>query len=403
MASPNGKPKVMFLSEMCLLDRNSGAAISSLSWLEVMQKAGFECSSVTMSLFDGNDEYPFQQELAPKLDPQKNIGRTLRVERNGITHRILVTGTSRGSKVSRKVISAYQKMAAQEIVRTKPDVIYGYASPYSNPLRRLAKKHGARVVFYLANGNYTEVKRDYFKEVEHILVPSDALGAHYKSLMGLDTESVRSVVPQHIDIQKFSAKEKAAERKTGFVTQINPSPQKGGKLFLRLAQLALTEAPELVFLAVESRGARHSWEQKGVNVSALTNIWWIPKQKNIRAVYDRTAVLLSPSIWLEASSRVCAEAQLCGIPVLATRSGGIPAQLNGGGYLFDIPDVMRDNYSATPSVEDVRPWLETIKSLMDDEAVYQAASEKALEASKPFRPEVREKEIVELFQRLADK
>ncbi|MEZ5676402.1 MAG: glycosyltransferase [Thalassovita sp.] len=60
---------------------------------------------------------------------------------------------------------------------------------------------------------------------------------------------------------------------------------------------------------------------------------WVQRQTNIRAVLARTAVLMVPSIYFEAAGRVIAEAMLAGIPVLATRNGSIPEQLNGGGVV----------------------------------------------------------------------
>lgn len=398
------RPRILFMSEMCILDRKSGAAISALSWLNVLQKNGFDCRSVSMSLFDGPDEYPFRQEIAPQIDPKTHIGKTLRTVIDGVEHNIFVTGTSRGQNIPRKLHLAFRDKAAEIVKQFKPDVVYGYSNPVLNPVRRLARKQGARNVFYLANGTYTEKKRAYFQEVDNILVPSAALGAHYKETMGLETEVTRDLVPQYIDPDTFSTEAKTATRGQGFVTLINPSPEKGGALLLRLAQMALTQAPELTFLTVESRGSRAFWEERrGINTAVLSNIWWLPKQKEIKRVYDRTSVLLAPSIWFEASARVVAEGQLCGIPVLATRRGGIPDQLNGGGFLFDIPQSMQDNPRAIPTAEEVQPWLDTVIRLMRDAEAYRQASDLALETSAPFRPDNRHRDLVEQFHRLAQK
>jgi len=397
----NDRPKVMFLSEMCVLDKNSGAAISQLTWLEILQKAGFQCSSVTMSLFDGQEEYPFQKEIAPKIDPTKNVGKRLRFVRDGIEHNIHITASSRGKNMTKETVKGFTKMAAEDIRRIKPDVVIGFGSPNLNPLRRLAKSLGAKCVFYLANASYKEEKKACFAEVEEIFVPSQALGDHYRETLGLESSVQRSAVAQHINPETFSAERKTQERRNGFVTMINPDPLKGGLIFLQLAQMALKTNPELTFLAVESRGTRAMWEDAGLNMRALTNVWWIPKQKDISRVFQRTSVLLAPSIWFEASARVVAEAQLCGIPVLATRVGGIPAQLNGGGYLFDVPEAMRDKATAVPPPASVQPWLEQIRTLMGDDDVYHADVLRALESSQPFHPDVRRRELVETFNRLA--
>lgn len=102
MAQKKIKPRVLFMSEMCVLDRNSGAAISALNWLTVLQRNGFECRSISMSLFDGAEEYPFHKEIAPTLSPDETLDRVLRLVREEVEHNIFDVGTSLGPKLKRK-------------------------------------------------------------------------------------------------------------------------------------------------------------------------------------------------------------------------------------------------------------------------------------------------------------
>ena len=50
--------------------------------------------------------------------------------------------------------------------------------------------------------------------------------------------------------------------------------------------------------------------------------------------YAQARLLLVPSVWEEAWGRVVTEAQLNGIPVLATAIGGLPESVGPGGILI---------------------------------------------------------------------
>jgi hypothetical protein len=53
-----------------------------------------------------------------------------------------------------------------------------------------------------------------------------------------------------------------------------------------------------------------------------------------------------------------------------------------------------------PTETEVRPWLDTLRWLLDDEAAYRDASARALAAAEPWRPERARQKVTELFARL---
>src|SRR4030095_4467041 len=71
----------------------------------------------------------------------------------------------------------------------------------------------------------------------------------------------------------------------------------------------------------------HGWEETGVFPGKVDNA-------EIETVYRRTDVLLLPSIWPENQPVSITEAMAAGIPVVASRIGGIPAVLADGGTGF---------------------------------------------------------------------
>jgi glycosyltransferase involved in cell wall biosynthesis len=374
--------KVLFLSEACVLDPNSGAAISVLNWLHVLQANGHSCHSVTMTLFDGKSEFPLKREIFPDLDVQASVGQRIRATVRGIEHNIYNVGTSIGPNVPVELVNGFMAAAAEDIRRIRPDVIISYGTANLVPLRRMAADMGAKTIFYLANSTYGESRRDALAAVDTFAVPSNALGEYYERLHGIKGWTViPSRVPQYFSKQALSREFLLARKRHGFVTMVNPSVSKGGAVFLQIANQAKPRLPNVTFLAVESRATRQEIEAEITNVNLLDNVWWVQRQRSMRSVYRRTALLLVPSLTFEASSRVIAEAQLAGIPVLATKNGGIPEQLNGAGFQFPVPALGPD-YRRLPSPQTVAPWVDTIGQLLaGDDKIYLAECRRALDAA----------------------
>src|ERR1041384_5996384 len=96
----------------------------------------------------------------------------------------------------------------------------------------------------------------------------------------------------------------------------------------------------------------------------LPNVTLRRPTSDMRSVYVDTALLLAPSQWEEAFGRVILEAQLNGIPVVASRRGGIPEVLEDGGTLLAAPD---------PPGE----WARAIEEILGDADAYWAMSRAA--------------------------
>ena len=119
------------------------------------------------------------------------------------------------------------------------------------------------------------------------------------------------------------------------VTFINPIPLKGLGIVLRVAQLL----PQRRFVFVEA------WNLPGPQrkaldreLSELPNVTFRPRSVGLADVYRSTAVLLAPSQCPEAFSRVVLEACANGIPVLASRVGGVPEAMGESGVLLAAGD-----------------------------------------------------------------
>jgi glycosyltransferase involved in cell wall biosynthesis len=164
------------------------------------------------------------------------------------------------------------------------------------------------------------------------------------------------------------------------VTFINPIPKKGVDLAFAIADLL----PEIPFHFVES------WALADEELKALAAaIARRPKTKfqrrtnNMKRVYERAKIVLVPSQWNEAWGRVVSEAHVSGIPVVASRIGGLPESVGPGGILID---------PKAPAQE----WADAIKRLCADDAYYKNLSAAALQYSK--RDELKKEKQAMLWQ-----
>lgn len=97
-------------------------------------------------------------------------------------------------------------------------------------------------------------------------------------------------------------------------------------------------------------------------------------------VWKEIKVLLVPSLWYEAWGMVVVEAQLCGIPVLSSNSGGLSESKLGVPHILPVKPLTGEhdkNGKYKVDDQDIRPWVETLQSLLSNKEVYESVSEQA--------------------------
>ena len=160
---------------------------------------------------------------------------------------------------------------------------------------------------------------------------------------------------------------------------INTSPKKGLEIAFRIAE----SRPDVAFDFVRY------WSAKPEHVQALVeraraagNITLHAPTNDMRPLYGRARVLLAPSQWEEAWGRVATEAQINGIPVLASNRGGLPEAVGPGGILVahDAP---------------IEHWTAAFAKLWDDESEHARYAAAALAHSQ--RPDIQPEQIVSAF------
>ena len=175
----------------------------------------------------------------------------------------------------------------------------------------------------------------------------------YRDAFGVDPTVIYPSIPQEL-YRTQTTKEN--------VTFINPSAHKGLAIAIELAR----RCPSIPFVINENwplTAKEH--EELRQKVQGLANVTFMPAQDDMRRVYGKCKILLVPSLWEEAYGRVVAEAQISGIPVVASARGGLPETVGPGGILLD-------------PLGPINNWVNAIQKLWTDDNYYAALSAAAL-------------------------
>ncbi len=154
-----------------------------------------------------------------------------------------------------------------------------------------------------------------------------------------------------------------------YVTIVNPCAVKGIDIFVALAG----RMPSVQFAAVPTWGTN---ARDFIALRSHPNITILRPVDNIDDLLRQTRVLLVPSIWAEARSRVIPESMLRAVPVIASDVGGIPEAKLGVPYVLPVNPIrhykpaLDENMvpvAETPP-QDIGPWQAALERLITDPA-----------------------------------
>jgi len=156
-----------------------------------------------------------------------------------------------------------------------------------------------------------------------------------------------------------------------FVTLVNPCAVKGISIFLALAD----RFPEVRFAGVPTWGTNQA---DRAALASRPNVTVLDPADNVDDILRRTRVLLVPSLWAEARSRMVVEAMLRGVPVIASNVGGIAEAKLGVDYLLPVRRIehyqVRFDEQMVPVADvppqDLGPWEAALRRLLEDRSRY---------------------------------
>jgi glycosyltransferase involved in cell wall biosynthesis len=266
-----------------------------------------------------------------------------------------------GRKFSRDYLPGYPVYRSRTILENadlilreaKPDVVV--VTPV-RAVRSVAafQKSNIPVVIYFRDlselQNHGPLQE--LKDVKFI-ANSQFTADRYRQVFGIEA----TVIPPLFQPERYRT---SSSRRN--VTMINPHPRKGGDLAIQLAE----RCPDIPFCFVRSWPLNPTYlAALRQRIAKLPNVTLRKNTANMRSVYGEARVVLVPSQWEEAWGRVASEAHFSGIPVLASRVGGLPESVGPGGVLVD---------KDAP----VECWEAHLRRLWSDEGFYRMISAAAL-------------------------
>jgi len=160
---------------------------------------------------------------------------------------------------------------------------------------------------------------------------------------------------------------------------VNPVAKKGVNTAFELAR----RNPDIPFVFLES------WPMDPRQVGSLEravatlgNVTFRRATLQMAAEYAQARILLVPSVWEETWGRVVTEAQVNGIPVIASAVGGLTESVGPGGILV-------------PPGSDIEVWNAHLRELWRSDATYRHYQRLAIDHSQ--RPEIDQDHLLTRF------
>jgi glycosyltransferase involved in cell wall biosynthesis len=390
--------KILLLQNMLYVPALGGANKANRMLLEGLSCNGHKCQAVVPALGSHGSRSPEQFFEELQVRSVRVISQAPEVcifECSGVEVHAVFT------------LARLQAYAADQIRLFKPDYTLVSSQDPGQLLLSAVWEDKIGQVIYLAHSPwdlpfgphslFNSVKNtEMVQRADGIITVSNYLKAYIKEWGGLDSAVIAFPVYGETLPVDFAAWE------NGYVTLVNPSGIKGISIFESLA----VNFPAVRFAAVPTWATTEADKSR---LQALPNVeLWEPCD-DIERIFDRTKVLLVPSLWPEAFGLIVVEAMLRGIPVMASNSGGLPEAKLGVDYVLPVVPIepQRDRFderntpiSIVPG-QDLGPWQDALKNLLDDQRHYQQVAKDSRTAAAAFVAKVGIEPFEEFFESLS--
>lgn len=216
--------------------------------------------------------------------------------------------------------------------------------------------HGADILG-LRGGFMTRVKRWILRHADYVVANSQATLTACKEVYPAVENKIR-IIPMGIQLQHFKADGKPQylidtyDLKGAFTILFvgRLTTVKGGKYLLESVKVLQNKKLPIKVLIVGEGPEKSALEAyvKKHNLGAVVTFAGWKTNEELRDYYQVADVLVGPSLH-EALGLVFAEAQASGLPVVASRVGGIPGIVKDGETGFLVPP--RDSSAITKKVQ----------------------------------------------------
>ncbi|MCM8780917.1 MAG: GT4 family glycosyltransferase PelF, partial [Candidatus Omnitrophica bacterium] len=176
-------------------------------------------------------------------------------------------------------------------------------------------------------------KKNFFSQVmgwaKRVIVLSNAIGRHMVDDFGVPYERIR-LIPRGVDLEKFHYispdKKRKGEFNVGIIGRI--TPLKGHLDFVKAMAKARQHIANLkIWIVGDAPISKMSYKEELKVLVKRLGLWhctqFLGIQRDISAVLSHLDLLVLATTTQEAFGRVIIEAQASGVPVVATRVGGV--------------------------------------------------------------------------------
>ncbi len=347
---------------------HGGGDKSNRLLIEALAAHGHECRAVARtSVFGEAEHHLYLAQLAARgVEPRSTAAGVVEFGRHGVDVRVVTNAGLRAC-------------FANQIEDFRPDVILASTDDPAQLLLETALRSEARVV-YLVRATLavpfgpdcafpSEAKTARIRAADRVVGVSRYVADYIRRYAAIEAV--------HVPISLMEPRDWPAlgNPANEFVTLANPCAVKGISIFLALA----ASFPDTAFAAVPTWGTN---EEDRAALRACPNVRILDPVDDIELLMKRTRVLLVPSLWAEARSRIIVEAMLCGVPVMAADVGGIPEAKMGVPYLLPVNPITKYRETLDEQMvpvaevppQDVGPWREALARLLQDPAHYSEVS-----------------------------
>lgn len=233
--------------------------------------------------------------------------------------------------VNKKSLFTMIKMVGclRDIIRKEDIDIVHARSRVPALIAYFACRQTNRVFITTAHGYYSKhLLSSPMSWGKYVIVASNIMARHMHDNFGVPRDRI-SLIPRGVDLERFrprdpAAREASREFVIGMVSRI--TPLKGHADFIRAVSILNRQIPSLKALIVGSAPKEKYKEElelliKGFGLSKTVE--FIEATNDVPAVMGRLDCLVSATVTPEAFGRVIIEAQAVGVPVVATKVGGV--------------------------------------------------------------------------------